>query len=73
MRVISKLDCLSTEFVAFEAGNQRLFEDLQQMTVERVQQYKKMLQCVHEWKLALISLRCRDTNGAQCEKCYIAH
>ena len=57
MRVLSELDCLSTKFIALEQQNQRLLGDLQQVSVEKVQQDNELSQRVHELELALVSLR----------------
>ena len=42
MRVISELDLLTTKFVALEQENHKLLGDLQQVTVEKVQQHDEL-------------------------------
>ena len=54
MRVLSELDMLTTKFVAFEQENQRLLGDLQQVNVEKVQQYEELSQWVHQLETTLL-------------------
>jgi hypothetical protein len=44
MRVLSKLDCLSTKFIALEQENQRLVTHLEQVSTNKIQQHTELSQ-----------------------------
>ena len=51
MHVLGYLECLTTNFMAFEQENQRLLGDLQQVNVEKAQQHEELTQKVHQLEL----------------------
>ena len=60
MRVLSELDMLTTKFVALEQENQRLLGDLQQVSVEKVQQFGELLQWMHQLEATLLQRKAVD-------------
>ena len=54
MRVHSELDMLTTKFVALGQENQILLGDLQQVSVEKAQQYEESSQRVHQLETTLL-------------------
>ena len=54
MLVLSELNMLTTKFAALEQENQRLLGDLQQVSVEKVQQYEELSQRVHHLETTLL-------------------
>ena len=53
MCILSKLNMVTTKFVALEQENQGLLGDLQQVGAEKVQQYEELSQQVHQHPFCL--------------------
>ena len=56
VRVISELEHLTNKFMALEQENQRLLGDLQQVSIQKAQQYDELSTCVLQLETTLRSL-----------------
>ena len=56
LHVLLELDLITTKFIALKQENRRFLWDLQQLSVEKEQQYDQLSQQVQKLELILLSL-----------------